>query len=138
MPDFDWTAEAVAELRNLVARGCSNRVIAGSLSEKFGIAVSRSGVSGKVYREGMVRTQPRSRWDKAKGPKSRSHRTQVSTVDIAPTKRFIDRGIFECAYPYGEPTVNMMCCGRRIDAGAYCAAHLLIVHSRGRQPKRAM
>lgn len=156
MTVFSWPTKAVDELRKLVANGCSASVIAASLSETFGVAVSRSGVIGKMHRAGIctkkAKPRPRSRSKPPSGlrfvggglaprqaPPPQAEPEPIA-ADLGPTMRLIDRAFFQCAFPYGEPSANMMCCGRPIKEGSYCAAHRLVTHvhspSRHRQPER--
>lgn len=153
-PVFQWTDQALAELRRLHAGGFSFSQIAAAIG-----CPSRNAVIGKANRIGLVRAQQpekpkalavahRARSKKLPPdlPATREERRQRfqsiadQAVDrfertVAPSAkpvRFIERGHFQCAMPqpgWDEVAVTeKMVCGAPVVAGtSWCAACLQIV-----------
>jgi len=152
---FAWSEEAVVELRKLLADGVSASIISAAISVGFGVEVSRSAVLGKIHRLGLSGKPSPDHWQKKRRPVKRRpvpiFRAQSVApplreppplpTGLAPTIRLLDRNMHsQCAFPYGEPGADMMCCGRPIEEGSYCCAHRLVTHihspSRHRAPLR--
>ena len=150
-----WTPGRKDTLRKLAAEGLSAAAIAVEMGD-----VSRGSVIGACHRYSIklkgipltLRASPRPRKPPSGlrfggnlaprlAPPPQAKIVEPIASDLGPTMRLLGRNMHsQCAFPYGEPSANMMCCGRQIERGSYCSAHRLVTHvhspSRHRQPER--
>lgn len=119
-----WTAERVARLRELSARGLSARQIG------IELGVSRNAVISKANRIGLgprrcVKSGPKPKHPP--GPKKRTSGLPkpVQTILTTPATepiRFMDLKPHHCRWPLGDELI-MFCGVPKLETGSYCAYH---------------
>lgn len=149
-----WPGEHVSVMCELWSSGRTASQIAGEIYTRFGAAVTRNAVLGKLCRLGLlgrgdVRTHDeksprRSRPQNATGILARARRhdpglAQEPTADTSDCAvPFIDRQKDQCAFPLwtdATPPHERMCCGAPraypdVATRPYCARHEKIVYAR--------
>ncbi len=140
---FDWTDEAIIELRRLVAIRYSASMIAKALSIKFRINLSKNSIISKARRAGvelLLRAgRPKCAATPARkmpfrAPKIIAPATAQPLLpeppDLDPTINFRDRKSHECAWIPGDPSeLVVMCCGRSTHPGRpYCQEHCAMAY----------
>lgn len=110
---FDWTAEKVTQLRNLVARGKTKLQIAEIME------TTRNAISGKMDRLGLKSLNtPSMNLRKHDGHFRKAPSKPVAQL-AAPeppkgSKTFLETAHDECRYPYGDPkTSEFRMCGHK-------------------------
>lgn len=136
-PGSPWTTERSQELKRLIAAGYSGSQIATMLG------ITRNAVIGRTNRMSLTikkapPSKPRELRRKAtpRRPKVRQlterrvvpFRTPIPPEPMTMTVLFLDRKPhLQCAYiaedPKAVPITELMCCGREVSRGEYCAGH---------------
>lgn len=157
---FAWTDDHIAELRRLAETKLSSSQIAALL----GGGLSRNAVIGKLARLKIplggprLNLSPRREPTPRPKPQSRAARivalraapvphvepappTVIDAAALEPTVLFLNRTARQCAWPYGDPSADMMCCGRRVVPNSsdwpYCGSHLAKAAQVRRDARRA-
>jgi hypothetical protein len=140
---FAWTEEADAELRRLLPKRHTASMIAGELSTAFAVHLSRCAILGRAHRKGFIKPEisvAPLKSNASAAPKVKRRigiqptiRERISFPvaapkpfidDLAPTRRFMKRSSFQCAWIPSKSDHNAMCCGRPVVAGySWCAFH---------------
>lgn len=137
-----WTPEQDESLREYVARGISCSRIAGEISSKHKIMVSRNAVIGRIHRLGInpkkvaVARRPAVGRDRSQkvsaprpkpAPKPQRFRCEPITglrqADVVPLNISIHELTAKtCHWPYGDGA-PFVYCGQAVFDGSYCESH---------------
>ena len=135
---FDWNADALATLKDMLAAGRSSREIAQALG------VTRNAVIGKSRRIGL-------NWAARKGkpPKPPLRRPRkrkplpfmARRIKPKPTGpvHFRDLEAHHCRWIPGEPSSQLYCGAERVQGSSYCGTHTRAAYVRlqGKYPQGA-
>ena len=135
-----WTDDIVNALHAGIAAGQSARMIAHSLSERFGVTVSRNAVVGKAHRLGLQldgHALARSNATADRTPAQSKPAVKVA-APACPAPPAPDHGSVDinhlrpnhCRWPYGDPKLpGFMYCGCQAKVGRpYCEGHAAIAY----------
>lgn len=133
MNKFVWHGAAESMLRRLWADGRTAAACADELSSKFGAAVSRSAVLGKVHRLGLAgrigtETSRRSNRNRLPLPAAAD-----AAIPICQRKSILDLDSQSCRWPVGDPAEpNFFFCGAPpLPGKPYCGLHAGIAYAGG-------
>jgi GcrA cell cycle regulator len=139
LENFVWTDTVITDLKSLTTEGFSAGAIAGKLSEKYGVLLSRNAILGKCHRLGIRRERPtrpvavpKTITSKPKAsPKLSPHPFVPRVVELASLNLpFVEWRRGQCMFACGnDEDGGHLFCGHPVAAEKpYCAHHCAIAY----------
>jgi GcrA cell cycle regulator len=132
MPANIWPRERIDYLAEIWREGFSFSELADCIASRFGVAVTRSAVAGKVNRMKLSTIKRIRRLPKARTPQTLAAATTLKPARQAPPPRpalkplmidILELTRHTCRFPYGDVPPYLYCGCPPLKGSPYCVHH---------------